>query len=123
MLRCTLGCALATLALFAGSCVLAAGQNAWRPDRAVELVVTTAPGGANDQIARAVQKILRDEKLLPVALEILNKPGGNQSVGVTYVSLHAPNPHYLLLANPTLLGGHIAGMTSINYTDLTPLAL
>lgn len=110
----------ALIALFATG---ASGQTAWRPEKAVELVVTTAPGGANDQIARAMQKVLREEKLLPTPLEVVNKPGGNQTIGVAYVSQHAADPHYLLVANPTLLGSHIAGITSLHYTDLTPIAL
>ncbi len=101
----------------------ASGQAVWRPEKAVELIVTTAPGGANDQIARAVQRILRDEKLLPTPLEVINKPGGNQTIAVVYVTQHAADPHYLLIANPTLLGSHIAGITQLNYTDLTPIAL
>ena len=32
-------------------------------------------------------------------------------------------PNYLLLANPTLVGNHIAGLTPINYIDVTPIAL
>jgi putative tricarboxylic transport membrane protein len=113
-------CAAGWLALFATG---VSAQSTWRPDKAVELVVTTAPGGANDQIARAMQKALREEKLLATPLEIVNKPGGNQTIGVAYVNQHAADPHYLLLANPTLLGSHIAGVTTLNYTDLTPIAL
>ena len=101
----------------------AAAQQAWRPDKAVELIVTTAPGGANDQIARAIQKGLRDEKLLPTPIEVVNKPGGNQTIAVAYLNQHAADPHYLLIANPTLFGSHIAGITPINYTDLTAIAL
>jgi len=95
----------------------------WRPERPVELVVTTAAGGANDQIARAMQKSLRDEKLVTTPLEVMNKAGGNQTIAVVYVTQHAPDPHYLLIANPTLMGSHIAGITPLNHNDLTPIAL
>lgn len=101
----------------------ARAQPAWRPERAVELIVTTAPGGANDQIARAIQRNLRDEKLVTTPLEVMNKPGGNQTIAVVYLTQHAADPHYLLIANPTLMGSHIAGITQLNYTDLTPIAL
>lgn len=101
----------------------AVGQPVWRPEKAVELIVTTAPGGANDQIARAIQKGMRDEKLLPTPLEVINKPGGNQTIAVAYLNQHPTDPHYLLIANPTLFGSHIAGITPLNYTDLTAIAL
>ena len=42
----------------------AAGQPAWRPEKPVEIVITTAPGGSNDQVARIIQKIWQDEKLV-----------------------------------------------------------
>lgn len=100
-----------------------AQRPAWRPERAVELIVTTAPGGANDHIARAIQRILREEKMLPVPLEVMNKAGGNQTIALAYVNQHPADPHYLLIANPTLLGTHIAGITPLNYTDFVPIAL
>src|SRR5262245_47370089 len=86
---------------------LPAQRPAWRPEKAVELIVTTNPGGANDHIARAMQRILREEKLVPVPLEVMNKAGGNQTIALAYVAQHAADPHYLLIANPTLLGTHI----------------
>lgn len=100
-----------------------ASAQTWRPSKAVELIVPTAPGGANDLVARAIQRIMREEKLLPTPLEVFNKPGGNQTIAVAYLIQHAADPHYLLVANPTLIGSHIAGISTVNYTDLTPLAL
>jgi hypothetical protein len=32
-------------------------QPAWRPEKPVEMIITTAPGGSNDQIARIIQRI------------------------------------------------------------------
>ena len=95
----------------------------WQPAKAVELIVTTASGGANDTVARTIQRIMRDEKLVQTPLEVLNKPGGNQTLAVAYLNQHAADPHYLLIANPTLIGSHIAGISPVNYTDLAPLAL
>jgi putative tricarboxylic transport membrane protein len=95
----------------------------WRPHKAVELIVPTAPGGANDQVARAMQTSLREGKLVSAPVEVINKPGGNQSIAVAYLNQHPADAHYLLIANPTLIGSHIAGISTVNYTDLTPIAL
>ncbi|MGZ8202003.1 MAG: Bug family tripartite tricarboxylate transporter substrate binding protein [Burkholderiales bacterium] len=115
-------------ALFAGVLVAhatndAGAQTKWRPSKSVELIVPTAPGGANDQVARAIQTVVRDQKLVSTPVEVMNKPGGNQSIAVAYLNQHPADPHYLLIANPTLIGSHIAGISSFNYTDLTPIAL
>jgi putative tricarboxylic transport membrane protein len=101
----------------------AGAQGTWRPGKAVELIVPTAPGGANDQVARAMQQALRENKLVTAPVEVMNKPGGNQSIAVAYLNQHAADAHYLLIANPTLIGSHIAGISTVNYTDLTPIAL
>ena len=95
----------------------------WRPEKPLELITSSAAGGSNDQIARVMQQILQAGKLTPVPVSVMNKPGGNQTIAPTYLNMHAGDPNYLLLANPTLIGNHIAGITPINYTDVTPVAL
>lgn len=92
-------------------------QTAWRPDRAVEIITSSAAGGSNDQIARVMQRILQEGKLTPTPITVINKPGGNQTIAPTYLNMQAGDPHYLLLANPTLVGNRIAGITPINYSD------
>jgi putative tricarboxylic transport membrane protein len=104
-------------------CSEASAQAPWRPGKAVELIVPTAPGGANDLVARAMQLALRENKLVTAPVEVMNKPGGNQSIAVVYLNQHPADAHYLLIANPTLIGSHIAGISTVNYTDLTPIAL
>src|SRR5215210_1656816 len=50
-----------------------APQTGWKPDRAVELIVGAAPGGANDRIGRSIQRTLQEMKLAnPV--NVVNKP-------------------------------------------------
>ena len=97
-------------------------QPAWRPEKTVEIIVPTAAGGINDQIARLMQKVLQEEKLLTVPAVIMNKPGGNQSLAVIYLTQKAPDPHYLLYATATVFTNQLAGLTQLGYTDLTPLA-
>jgi putative tricarboxylic transport membrane protein len=111
------------LALWLVSAVDAArAQGGWRPEKAVEIIVPTAPGGINDQITRLMQKVLQEEKLLTVPVVIMNKAGGNQSLAVVYLTQKAPDPHYLLYATATVFTNQLAGLTPLGYTDLTPLA-
>lgn len=97
-------------------------QTAWRPEKAVEIIVPTAAGGINDQITRLMQKVLQEEKLLTVPAVIMNKAGGNQSLAVVYLTQKASDPHYLLYATATVFTNQLAGLTPLGYTDLTPLA-
>ena len=42
-------------------------------------------GGGADLLARVIIKVMADEKLVPVNVAAVNKPGGGASVGVAYV--------------------------------------
>ena len=99
------------------------GQHTWHPEKVVELVVPTAPGGINDQVMRTMQKALQDEKMLSVPTVVMNKPGGNQALAVSYLNQHARDPHFLLYTTPTIFTNQLAKITSQLYTDLTPIAL
>ncbi len=99
------------------------GAQGWRPERAVEIITSSDAGGSNDQVARAMQKVMQDARQLPVPLNVINKPGGNQTLAVVYLQSFAANPHYLLLANPTVFTNQLAGITPAGYLELTPVAL
>lgn len=98
-------------------------QPAWRPDRAVEIIVPTAAGGINDQIARLMQKVLQEHKLVPVPVVVMNKAGGNQTLAVVYLNQHPLDAHYLLYATATIFTNQLAGLTKVHYSDLSALAL
>ena len=89
--------AVTTCALALALCVLVMGARAqpagWRPERAVELIASSAPGGSNDKTARDIQKIMQDEKLVTVPINVVNKPGGNQTLARAYLNQHAADAH------------------------------
>jgi putative tricarboxylic transport membrane protein len=100
-----------------------AQQAAWRPQRAVEIVVPTAPGGSIDTTGRLMQRILQSNRLVEVPVVTVNKPGGGQAIAMTYLDQHAGDGHYLLNSTMSLMTGHILGRSKVNYTDYTPLAI
>lgn len=99
------------------------GQAAWRPEKPVELIVPTGPGANNDRMVRLVQKILQDRKLVATPIIASNKPGGNQTLAVIYLTQRGPDPHTLLLTNPAVFTNELSGVTQLAYTSLTPIAL
>jgi len=114
---------LAALASVIFSLQSARAQPAWKPDKVVEVITSSAAGGSNDQIARVLQNILQGNKLLPTPLNIGNKPGGNQTLAVVYLTQHPADAHFHLLANPTLYTNYLSGVTPLSHNDLTPIAL
>jgi putative tricarboxylic transport membrane protein len=116
-------------ALRAGIALLAAftwtngfAASAWHPTHNVEIIVSTSPGSGSDTTARFIQKLLVDNKLVEVAVTVMNKPGGGGAIGATYLNQHAGNGHYVMVTSPSLLANEITGRTKIKYTDVTPLA-
>jgi putative tricarboxylic transport membrane protein len=110
----------ATLAL---SVACGAYAQPWKPQKPVEVVVPTAAGGANDNMARLIQASMQNYKLVPTPVVVMNKPGGNQTLASVYVRSHAKDPHYLLYSTSTIFSAEIAGLTQLRYTELTPIAL
>jgi putative tricarboxylic transport membrane protein len=95
---------------------------AWHPERNVELIVGTAPGGGSDSTARLVQRLLTEKKLIERPAAVLNKVGGGGAAAAAYMMQHAGSGHHLLVVSPTLLTNFILGKTTVNHTHLTPLA-
>jgi len=111
----------------AGALVFSAGtawgQAEWRPDKPVEIVTPSAAGGSNDRVARMIQKIVQEEKLVPVPVSVINKPGGNQTLSRAYLQQHPGDAHYFDIGNPTLISNHIRGITPQQFSDFTAIAL
>src|ERR1043166_539316 len=93
---------------------------AWRPDKAVEVVVPTAAGGGNDKTARTLQKIWQDNKWIDPSA-VVNKVGGGGAVAYAYLNQHPGDGHYVCIAQAGLVTNFISGKSTINYTDLSLL--
>jgi len=101
---------------------LCAAQATWKPDHTVEIVVVSKPGGGNDRTGRTMLKIWKDSGLIENAV-VANKVGGGGAVAYAYTNRRPGDAHTIALARRGLLSNHILGLSAINYTDLTPLAL
>ena len=87
------------LALFIGGLAASEGQAqiAWKPEKGVEIVVGTSPGGGQDTSARFVQKLIQERQLVDVPTVVVNKPGGGSSVGYAYLNQHPGDGHFIML--------------------------
>lgn len=94
----------------------------WKPERNVELVIPTSPGGSNDIAGRTLHKLLSDLKLLPVSSSIVNRSGGEHSVAYTYVSQRNADPHTIGIVSTPMLVNAIEGRSQLAHTDVTLIA-
>jgi len=111
--------ALVSLGMPAAVCA----QNAWKPERAVEIVVPTTPGGAIDGAARTIQKVAQANRLVSVPMVVVNKPGGGQTIAMNYLDQKAGDGNLFIVSTMSIMSNHILGRSKSNYTDYTALAV
>ncbi len=98
-------------------------QTPWKPQRPVELIVGSAAGNSNDLMLRLIAQVTQEKRLLDVPMNVMNKPGGGNTIAWSYLNQHANDGHYLMMANLNLSVGHLTGTTTFSYRDFTPVCL
>jgi putative tricarboxylic transport membrane protein len=111
------------LALVLAAAAGGAGAQAWAPQKNVEIVAGSAPGGSNDNTARTLERILLGNKLVTTTITVVNRPGGGGSIAYTYVSQKPGDAHVLSVTSSNLLSNHIIGSSTLSPADFTPLAM
>jgi putative tricarboxylic transport membrane protein len=96
---------------------------AWTPQKNVEIVAASGPGGSNDKTARTIERALVSAKLVPTTIIVVNKPGGGGSIAGTYVAQRVGDPHALLVATSGIGSNHIIGASTLTLADYTPIAI
>ena len=57
----------------------------WQPERPIEFVIQTSPGGGSDTYARRWISIIDKYELSPVPITPVNMPGGAGAVAMTHL--------------------------------------
>jgi len=112
--------AAAVFGLLAGGSGASAAE--WKPEKPIEIVALNAPGGGSDRIARILVKVLTERRLVPVPVNVVNRPGGGGAVAYSYINQRAGDGHILALGGRAILTNHIAGQGP-SYNDVTPVVM
>ncbi|HEY8825318.1 MAG TPA: tripartite tricarboxylate transporter substrate binding protein [Candidatus Limnocylindria bacterium] len=99
-----------------------ASAAAIQPTHPAEFVISTAPGGASDIYARAMQAIIENNKLSPQPVTPVNKEGGSGAVAFTYVYEHKGDMHYIMITLNSFFTTIITQKLPYKATDFTPIA-
>ena len=101
------------------ACATCTHAQGWKPMRNVELVAPSAAGGGSDHLARLIQKILQEQKLIETPLTILNKPASGGVVAWAGLNQNPLEGHHLAISTANLLTNYITGRSTLNYTEVT----
>lgn len=97
---------------------------AWRPQREIEIVAGTPPGGGLDRSARALVKAIESKRLLNVSARISNVAGDGGRRAWAYLDRHSGDPHVLCISSSNLATDHLLGASAFDHeTVFTPLAI
>lgn len=109
-------------ALVAAALPLQGAAQQWKPARNVEIIAPSAAGGGSDDVARLVQRIVQERKLVDATTTVVNRPGAGGAIAWVSLNRHAGDGHYLAISTANLLTNHITGTSPLHHTDLTPVA-
>jgi putative tricarboxylic transport membrane protein len=90
-------------------------------NKPVEFVVHAAAGGGSDIMARMMASMIEKEKMMPVPVAVVNRPGGSSAVANAYVAGKKGDPHFWLTATTSFIQTPLQGKSKYHYKDFTPL--
>ena len=102
--------------------VYGARAQSWKPSRNVDLVAASAAGGGSDNLARLIQKIIQEQKIIDVPLTIINKPASGGVVAWSALNQNPMDGHHLSISTANLITNHITGRSTLHYSDVTSVA-
>ena len=92
------------------------------PTKAVEFVISTAPGGGSDIYARKMQAVIDSLKLSSQPVTPVNKDGGSGAVAFQYVFDHRGDSSYIMITLNSFFTTLIVQKLPFKGTDFTPIA-
>ena len=86
----------------------------WRPQREVEILTGTPPGGGLDRTARTLAAALE------AGAKVVNIPGDGARKVWASVDARAGDAHVLCISSPNLTTDYLTGVAAFNHDSYTP---
>lgn len=110
------------VAIALGMAAMSGYAQGFKPQKPVEIVVHTGPGGGGDVLARFISTAIDKEKLSPVRLQVMNKPGGGGLTAMAYVAEKRGDTHSIALFTGVWFTNPIMRPEAkVTMKDLTPV--
>lgn len=99
-------------------------SSTWNPDREIEIVAGTPPGGGLDRAARTLARAIEKNHLADVPLRINNLPGDGGKKSWAYLDGRAGDPNVVSVSSVNITTDHLLGAAPFHHERaFTPLAI
>jgi putative tricarboxylic transport membrane protein len=95
----------------------------WKPDREIEIVAGTSPGGGLDRSARALLKAIQANRLVDVPIKVVNIGGDGGRKAWVHVEQFAGNGHVVGISAPNATADYLMGVSKSDPGRFAPLAI
>lgn len=97
---------------------------AFTPSKPVEFVIFASPGGGSSIFAETLAKIIETNKLMPVPVATVNKPGGSQAVGMAYLASKKGSDYHWGSCSPSYITAGLTGASkTVSHKDFVDIAM
>ena len=95
----------------------------WKPEREIEIVAGTPPGGGLDRSARALLKSIVAHRLVDVPVKVINVGGDGGRKAWRHIERYAGDGHVIGISSPNMAADYLTGVTTSDPDRFTPLAI
>ncbi|MBX9845503.1 MAG: tripartite tricarboxylate transporter substrate binding protein [Xanthobacteraceae bacterium] len=95
----------------------------WKPERPIEIVAGTPPGGGLDRSARALGKAIEAGGLVDVPVRIVNVGGDGGRKAWVHMEKFAGDGHVIGISSPNMAADYLMGVTRSDPDRFAPLAI
>jgi putative tricarboxylic transport membrane protein len=95
----------------------------WQPEREIEIVAGTPPGGGLDRSARALLKAITANGLIEVQVKVVNVGGEGGRKAWRYIEQRAGDGHVIGISSPNMTADYLLGVTTSDPGRFAPLAI
>jgi putative tricarboxylic transport membrane protein len=95
----------------------------WRPERELDIIAGTPPGGGLDRSARALAAAVAANKLVSVPIKVVNVGGDGGRKAWTYMAGRAGDPHTIGISSPNMAADYLMGVTKTDPEHFPPIAI
>jgi putative tricarboxylic transport membrane protein len=95
----------------------------WKPQRTIEIVAGTPPGGGLDRSARALESAIAANGLVDVPVTVVNVGGEGGRKAWRRIEGCAGDAHVIGVSSPNMLADYLTGVTTADPARFAPLAI